>query len=491
MKTSPVTDHISLFLIILALLFAVIRFVRLEADFPPGIETGTVLYSDEGWYCNGAINQLLYGKWYREGDFNPAVNLPINHIIQGAVFAVFGMSLATARGMVVFSFFIMLITTFLFVRKLSDSRTAAFTVFILSVNFITFAYSRLAILEIVMMTFLSFSLLTAVSFERRNAVGVSVCSSLTMVIAILTKSTAAFTVPLLLYLVWQRGKNSREKMLLSSVSLLTTILPLVAYTVAVSRFFPEDYAFFTESNFATRLEVRPPLLVSNALETVVKAWKMAPTAGIIGGVWCGLTFVLSRDFRKNRLVHLSGIWIVSYIVMFGITYYHPLRYFLPLAVPAALLFSVAVIAFARYLDGARSSLPLLLVTAYFLVFNGFPVVRYLATAPISFITMARQVKRKVTVSDDDPVIIGNLANSISLATGIRSINISGTRPVEWKIRRYPVDYYISLGFEPEVIRSLFSRYTMEPVGEWNVFRNYFLDKKVRLVKLREKPVHEQ
>jgi hypothetical protein len=264
------------------------------------------------------------------------------------------------------------------------------------------------------------------------------------------------------------------------------ILPLVAHTVAVSRFFPQDYAFFTESNFAARLQVHPASIVSNMLKTIAKAWKTAPVACTIGGVLCGVTIVLSRDYRKSRLVHISAIWIVSNITMLGISVYHPVRYFLPLSVPAALLFGVAIISLGRYLDGIRALLPILLVITCFIIFSGFPIVRYLATSPVSFITMARQVKQKVSDSDDDPVIIGNFANSISLSTGIRSLNTSGTMPVEWKINRYPVDYYISLGYEPEVIRSLFTKYLMEPVHEWDVFRNYFLDKKVLLVKLQEK-----
>ena len=113
----------TLFFLISAILFCGLRFVKLEADFPLGIEHGGVLYTDEGWYSNAAINRVVDGKWYKEGDFNPAINLPVAHILQRITFALFGMSLVSARITVILFFMLFLFTVFQLVRTFSDSQT--------------------------------------------------------------------------------------------------------------------------------------------------------------------------------------------------------------------------------------------------------------------------------------------------------------------------------------------------------------------------------
>ena len=65
-------------LLLVALLAAVnvMRFVRLDADFPPGVTTSRTLYTDEGWYSGNGARIGTGQSWYIPGEMNVIIDLP-------------------------------------------------------------------------------------------------------------------------------------------------------------------------------------------------------------------------------------------------------------------------------------------------------------------------------------------------------------------------------------------------------------------------------
>src|ERR1700710_1588577 len=92
----PAKLPVTAILVFVSLLIA-LRFFHLDADFPLGISWSGDLYTDEGWYANAAIRDIVSGEWYLPGDFNPAVTLPVGQLLQRAAFGVFGLGLIPAR----------------------------------------------------------------------------------------------------------------------------------------------------------------------------------------------------------------------------------------------------------------------------------------------------------------------------------------------------------------------------------------------------------
>ncbi|MEK6588219.1 MAG: hypothetical protein AABY97_05195, partial [Chloroflexota bacterium] len=86
------------------------------------------------------------------------------------------------------------------------------------------------------------------------------------------------------------------------------------------------------------------------------------------------------------------------------------------------------------------------------------------------------------------LLIGNMANSISLATGVPSINsILGTRDLHWKLLRYRPSYYVALGEEKSTAQQLGKMYDLQQLATYDVFGNYYDGKRVQLYKLVMKP----
>lgn len=136
----------------------------------------------------------------------------------------------------------------------------------------------------------------------------------------------------------------------------------------------------------------------------------------------------------------------------------------------------------------------LVVVMYVVSLNGYRIVDYLRTPSFSFVNMARDVKEIVTnhrPGDRDAILLGDMANSISLETRIRSINVAGTRTIDWKIERYRPEYYLSLGARSDVIELLNMEYDLKQVSAWDVFDNYYDGKKVFLFELNAKAQEHQ
>src|SRR5215472_10011067 len=77
-----------------------LRFVHLDADFPPGVTTSRALYTDEGLYSLNAIRASTGRSWYVPGELNTSINLPVGPILQLGVFRISGRSLIVARSLV-------------------------------------------------------------------------------------------------------------------------------------------------------------------------------------------------------------------------------------------------------------------------------------------------------------------------------------------------------------------------------------------------------
>src|SRR5277367_5589761 len=157
----------SVLLLATAIFFAV-HALHLNADFPnhsPWMDWAK--YTDEGWYGDGAIRHFQRGHWHVPGDFNPAAALPVWPLVEAALFRVTGVSLTAARALTVAIFACILLASYFLLRRwqlLSSGKKTlapAIAVLLLAVSPFCYVFTRMAILEPLLILFTLLALLAA------------------------------------------------------------------------------------------------------------------------------------------------------------------------------------------------------------------------------------------------------------------------------------------------------------------------------------------
>src|SRR5882757_6887030 len=156
---------------LVAAIFLALHAVHLSADFPnhsPWMDWAK--YTDEGWYGDAAIRYFQRGHWYVPGDFNPAAALPVWPLLEAALFRFTGVNLVAARALTVAIFACILVTSYLLLRrwqrlssgkKTEPSLAPAIAVLLLAVSPFCYVFTRMAILEPLLILFTLLALLTA------------------------------------------------------------------------------------------------------------------------------------------------------------------------------------------------------------------------------------------------------------------------------------------------------------------------------------------
>lgn len=209
--------------------FAALHAVHLQADFPNHTPwfRDWAKYTDEGWYSNAATRAHLFGQWYLSGDFNPAPAVPVWPFLVWLVFFATGVSLSAARGLAVAFFFCNLGLSYLLLRGRGPRWTALLALTLLVTSPYFYCFSRLAILEPMLLTLTLAALNLAVRLPgmRRPTGGAAIIGVL-FTLMLLTKTTAVFLLPALGWAIWlpnrrSKGAAARYGLMAGAMSALT------------------------------------------------------------------------------------------------------------------------------------------------------------------------------------------------------------------------------------------------------------------------------
>jgi hypothetical protein len=178
------------------------------------------------------------------------------------------------------------------------------------------------------------------------------------------------------------------------------------------------------------------------------------------------------------------LWLATDLLALAVRGYLPPRYYLPVIAPVVMLFAVVLALVWDRLRPWRWSYAPAILAAGIAAFHFASIVAYLNEPEYTFRRMADDVRRLALSGASHPLVVGNMANSITLATGIPSINSKeGTRPLEWRLARYRPGYYIALGEEGDTARRIGQLYGLEPLATYDVFGNYYAGKRVHFYRL--------
>ncbi|WP_255460867.1 glycosyltransferase family 39 protein [Edaphobacter albus] len=464
MKRITLRRSAELFLLAIAAAFLLLHLVHLRADFPnhsPWMDWAK--YTDEGWYGDAAIRHFQRGGWYVPGDFNPAAALPVWPLIEGAVFRVTGVNVVAARALTVAIFGLILASVYLLVRRWQgrSSLAPAVAVLLLAVSPYCYAFSRMAILEPMLILLTLLALLAASSLPDADAVRTSwfdwrrralpsLALGLLLPLMILTKTTAIFLFPAIGWMVFARsGHKAKNALKVGAPIVALGILVWTAYYGLVVRpHFLSDYRYLFSANAYTGITAQ------NALEVLRDTFQ--------DGMWVGdllyplgllamtATFFFRPQLLKNPLLTALLLWILGYLTF--IAYHNNLqpRYYLVLAVPFTV---VPVIVFASFwsqwqgrptvssVAGAIGAVALLIVA----VTDAGQTISYVTHPEYTFASAADRI-RQIVESDrtHNPLVLSISGSDLSLMTGLPSIcDDFGTMELEDRVKVYRPGWYVT------------------------------------------------
>jgi hypothetical protein len=349
-----------------AAIFIALHFVHLKADFPNYSEWNDwSKYTDEGWYGDAAIRHYQLGHWYVPGDFNPAAALPVWPLLELVLFRFTGVGLVAARALTAAVFALALVCCFTLLRRWAivgdaganksrpHSLAPAMAVLLLAVSPFCFVFTRIAILEPLLVLEMFAALLVATSAGEAVArnedarprrilsaiVPWTVLLGLMFPLMVLTKTTGLTLFPAILWVLWAAtGYRWRAclRVAVPSVALGAAVWGAY-YGWFVRPRYLLDYRYLFAANAYTGFEWSGvgQLLLDAITDAawIGRGIFVLMLAALIGSV----ALLLARGARANPMPVTMLLWIAGYGAF--LTYHANLqpRYYFMLAPPITIL----------------------------------------------------------------------------------------------------------------------------------------------------------
>ena len=530
---SRLLKSLQIVLLLASAVFLFLHFQHLAADFPnhsPWMDWSK--YTDEGWYGDAAIRHYQRGHWYVRGDFNPAAALPLWPLLEAILFRFTGVSLIAARALTVATFAGILITSYLLLRRWqtltlhpqptpTPAPTPAHTtpatptpasttpspttptrpttlapavaVLLLVVSPFCYVFTRLAILEpvLILLTLLAFLTVTYTNPPppNSNPSGFrhllptthyqlpTVLLGLLIPAMVLTKTTAVFLLPSIAYLLYARaGYRIRPFLRLAIPSLaIAALVWITYYTLLVRPHFIEDYRYLFSANAYTGITPKTALaVIGRALSDGIWFGALLYPLSLLAA----LVALVEGRLLRNPLIPALLLWAAGYFAF--LAYHDNLqpRYYLVIAVPLTLLVPVVFESFyylPRILPSTPHS-PRLLAPAAIVVALIAVVLMdarhtlYIVRHPeYTFTTAAANIQRVIAAEPGHPPLVLSISGSdLSLMTGLPSIcDDFGTMTLSARVALYHPGWYLAWNqLDDDKMDALTPLYHLQRVAEF-------------------------
>lgn len=491
------SGRFSAFIFIVSLFFLIVRFFNLDADFPLGITYSGVVFTDEGWYSNAAVRSYIFGSWYLPGDFNPAINMPIGQLLHKVTLYFLGLGLSSVRATSAVAYVLLVAVATLIVWREFGRLAAALTSLILATNFFSFAYSRLAIMELIATFFVFIGIFLALRAHKEKFIGWLLLASVFISIGILTKTSMVFATPVLAYIVFIRFSGLRERVVFISLLCIVIFFIVYSYNLYAKNMFFDDYSYFNSLNVGSRTHKNFLSWITH----IPSIFYGVKSLGIFFAVFTVVSvlsaFVASRKYRTNPIIHVLIFYIFSYLGLISMVSYNPPRYYLPIVVPFAILFVTSCIdlgegLFCKKIKPKEHKINFNFIYLIFFVsvVGIVSISGYLTKPAYSFLRMSHDIgviiDRDGFVARRDVVLMGNMADSVAIEIGVRSINSNlGTASVESRFKKFKPQYLL-LHTDEDSLETMVKDQGLSfvNVASWDVYENFY-DKgqNVKLIKI--------
>jgi hypothetical protein len=434
-----------------AAIFFALHFLHLRADFPNNSPWDDwSKYTDEGWYGDAAIRQVLFGHWYWKGDFNPAVALPVWPALEYLVFRITGVSLTAARALTLCVFGLTLVIAWLLLQRHPTLETktrplaAPLAMLLLCTSPFLYAFNRTAIIEPLLICLTLLALLAASSLNARRSGPWALnpgpwALGLLLPTIILTKTTGICLFPAIFYLIWARaGYRLRPTLRLAILPASVGAALWLAYYILFAHRYIEDFRYIFSANGYTGFELAP--LATVVLNTVSDGLWIGPVLYSLFFAALALGLFWRPRLFANPLVPALLLWIAGYFTFLG--YHNNLqpRYYLVIAVPIALIVALAIDCFATTrLTAILATIAVLAIA----VPDAIRTLDFVLHPTYTFLTAAQGIRNIVLADKTHSHLILSISGSdLTLMTGLPSIDDDfGTMNLDERVRAYRPGWY--------------------------------------------------
>ena len=474
---------------------AALHGLHLRADFPNHSPWmfDWAKYTDEGWYGNAAIRAHLFGNWYVQGDFNPAVSLPVLPFLEWVLFFVTGVTPEAARGIAVWFFFADLLLSYWLIRATGPRWAGLLAVTLMVTSPFLYSFSRLAILEAVLTAFTLCAMNAAVRLPQlRRPLLASVGIGLLFTLMMLTKTTAVFLMPAVGWALLMQWRNERVLALrCAAAALVAFIITYGAWMAMLLRnglFGDYRYLFFV-NNYPKPREIYWPL--------VSAMWSLH------GGLWAdhiliplaaflvlGAVVVWWRSGGRDLLldpVFGASVWAVCGYILFMTLQNHPQpRYFVVVAFFCFILIARS----AEAMVGLAAAEPFHLLPEAHIAggaviglaalaagINCVRTVHYATHPEYTFVNAAEQLTHYIDAHPNgNRLLLSISGDEISLVSHMPALCDDFVAPSEMipdlpaKIAVYKPGWYAAWNdLDPGTLQDLHVHYSLEQVAMFNAF----------------------
>ena len=497
--------------IVLIALFAAAHAWHLRADFPnfsPWEDWSK--YTDEGWYGNAAIRAHLFGNWYVPGDFNPAPAVPVWPCLEWLLFSVTGVTIQAARGLAVAFFFLNLLLSYKLFRERGPRWVGLLAVTLLVTSPFLYSFSRLAILEPLLLALTLGAMNLAIRLPRfRYKEGVAALIGFMFTGMLLTKTTALFLLPALVWMIalpfWKQ-KRTLFRMLIAAGGAAALSFSLWMLAVVSNDVFADyKYLFFINSydkphalwgrvmsfwwSFHGGLWVDLVLIPLAGLLILAALWAGLRSRRGGAGNWTNSTGRPSWTNWTNWTNWTSGLWadplfsgsvlVVAGYIGFMTYQNHPQpRYYVVVAF-FSFFVVVRIAAQLLYKEGRgsgitpnKAGLAILGVVVITAVFNGIWTLRYVFHPQYTWVTAAQNLTNYVDQHPNGKRLLVSISgDEITLITHIPSLcDDFGTTDLATKLAHYQPGWYATWNdLDPGTLEDIHTHFSLEQVAGFPAF----------------------
>ena len=471
--------------------FAVLTAMHLEADFP-NYSPWTfdwAKYTDEGWYGNAAIRAHLFGRWYVPGDFNPAVALPVLPFLEWLLFFFTGVSIKAARALDVTFFFVSLVLTYRLVRMRGTVWAGLMAVTLMFTSPFLYSFSRLAILEPILIALTLAALDIAVEMpQRRRAVMTSAALGLVIALMMLTKTTALFLIPAPLWAMAVSLHHAKKPML--KCLLVASAVATVAYgswlLIVLRLGLLADYRYLFFVNAYPKPHQLYWPLVAAFWSFHGGLWAdhvLIPLAVLVGAAAAVAWIIRRRGLMADPLFGASIAASTGYVLFMTFQNHPQPRYFTVVAVFSFIQLTRGMEVLVSRTERGLYTHPkfervvgwaVLAAAIAAVSVNSIRTVEYALHPQYTWVNAARQLASYIDAHPNgNRVLLSISGDEVSLLTHVPALcDDFGTIDLPVKLEKYKPGWYATWNdLDPDTLADLQTNFSLEQAASFKAFDN--------------------
>jgi 4-amino-4-deoxy-L-arabinose transferase-like glycosyltransferase len=395
--------------------------------------------------------------------------------LEGIVFRFTGVSLVAARVLVLLVFAGNLLLTYALLRTQQKTWVALLAVTLAAGNAFLYAFSRLAILEplLIFWMLLSWLLILRVPGAKSTGTQYALLASvgLLLCLKILTKTTAIFLLPATLYLLWYAAQyRLRIFAKFAAIVAAAAAIPWSAYYFFVVRpLYLADYHYLFDAN-----KWDQPTTIGGWIAAFWHAvhgslWIDQPLA-VLAAVFVILSLFFLRDLWKNPVFVASLLAAAGYIFFTGWHNNMQPRYYQVVAFPLILMVcsGTALLLQQRRWMGMAAVVVLIVSVGL----NLRLMAHFMRHTDHTFVMMAKRLTRYIDKHPNGNRLLLSISGAnITLVTHLPSIcDDFGTYDLPYRIHTYRPGWYAAWNeIDPGTLEDLKTQYSLQRVTSFHAF----------------------